>query len=132
MPMAQVRLGSPDLLAHRAKWTFLESAFPLTSPATELALAKKGEALMDRTSLRQALLEILEDEKGEKVENLEDAVKLREEVGLDSVDVITMVMAIQTRFHIDLETTELQKIATVGDLLDLMQAKLARAARPAA
>ena len=87
---------------------------------------------MDRTSLRQALLEILEDEKGEKVENLEDTVKLREEVGLDSVDVITMVMAIQTRFRIDLETAELQKVATVGDLLDLMQAKLARAAKPAA
>lgn len=87
---------------------------------------------MDRTSLRQALLEILEDEKGEKVENLEDTVKLREEVGLDSVDVITMVMAIQTRFRIDLETAELQKISTVGDLLDLMQAKLARVAKPAA
>jgi acyl carrier protein len=115
-----------------AKMDFPEIGFPANVRATELALAKKGEALMDRTSLRQALLEILEDEKGEKVENLEDTVKLREEVGLDSVDVITMVMAIQTRFRIDLETAELQQIATVGDLLDLMQAKLARAAKPAA
>lgn len=87
---------------------------------------------MDRTSLRNALLEILEDEKGEKVENLADGVKLREEVGLDSVDVITMVMAIQTRFRIDLETEELQQLSTVGELLDLMEAKLAQAARPAA
>jgi len=87
---------------------------------------------MDRTSLRNALLEILEDEKGEKVENLADGVRLREEVGLDSVDVITMVMAIQTRFRIDLETDELQKLSTIGELLDLMEAKLAQAARPAA
>lgn len=80
---------------------------------------------MERTQLRQVLIEILEDEKGEKVEQLDDSLNLREGVGLDSVDLITMVMAVQNRFNIDLRTEELEQLQTVGNLLDLIQAKLA-------
>jgi acyl carrier protein len=85
----------------------------------------KGEQAMDRTQLRQVLAAILEDEKGEKIEKLDDELSLREGLALDSVDLITMVMAVQTRFHIDLETDELEKMHKVGDLLDVIQAKLA-------
>lgn len=79
---------------------------------------------MERTELRQILTAILEDEKGEKVESLEDGLSLREGLGLDSVDLITMVMSIQNRFHIDLSTEELEQLHKVGDLLNLIQAKL--------
>jgi acyl carrier protein len=79
---------------------------------------------MDRTQLRQALAAILEEEKGEKIENLDDDLNLRDNLGMDSVDLITMVMAVQTRFHIDLGTEELEKIQKIGDLLDVIQAKV--------
>jgi acyl carrier protein len=79
---------------------------------------------MDRVTLRRALLEQIQEEKGEAYPDLPDELGLREGLGLDSIDVVTLVISIQTRFAIELKTEELERIATVGDLLDLLQVKL--------
>jgi acyl carrier protein len=81
---------------------------------------------MDRNAIRRALAQQLEEDKGERVENMDDAVVLREGLGLDSIDVVTLVINIQSRFGIELKSEELEKIVTVGDLLDLLQVKLAQ------
>jgi acyl carrier protein len=86
---------------------------------------------MDRVTLRQALLEQVQQETGQTYGDLPDELGLREGLGLDSIDVVTLVIGIQTRFGIELKAEELEKIATVGDLLDLLQVKL-RAPRSAA
>jgi acyl carrier protein len=86
---------------------------------------------MDRAALRQALREQVEQEKGEICQDLPDELGLREGLDLDSIDVVTLVIGIQTRFGIELKTEELEKITTVGDLLDVLQVKL-RAPRSAA
>ena len=57
---------------------------------------------MDRTALRQILLEMLENNKGEPVENFHEEMDLRTDLGLDSVDLITLDMEIQERFRIRL------------------------------
>ena len=80
---------------------------------------------MDRESIRQTLLEQLREEKGEEVGPVDDKVTLREGLGLDSIDVVTLVISIQTRFGIELRSEELEKTVTVGDLLDILQVKLA-------
>jgi acyl carrier protein len=79
---------------------------------------------MDRTSIRHTLQELVQEEKGEVVEGLDDGVQLREGLGLDSIDVVTLVISIQTRFAIELKSEELEKVVTVGELLDLLQLKL--------
>jgi acyl carrier protein len=81
---------------------------------------------MDRNAIRLALVQQVEEDKGERVENMDDAVVLREGLGLDSIDVVTLVINIQSRFGIELKSEELEKIVTVGDLLDLLQVKLAQ------
>jgi acyl carrier protein len=78
----------------------------------------------ERDSIRQALVELLEEEMGEKYSDLQDGKKLREELGLDSVDVVSIVSQVERRFHIRLSHEELQALVTVGDVLDLLQAKL--------
>jgi acyl carrier protein len=79
----------------------------------------------DRASLRRTLVELLEADTGEKYDHLDDAANLREGLGLDSVDVVSIVSQIERRFKIRLTHEELEKLATVADVLDLMQAKLA-------
>jgi acyl carrier protein len=81
---------------------------------------------MERAAIRQVLLQALEEDKGERVNNLDDAVVLREGLGLDSIDLVTLVINIQSRFSIELHDEELEKVVTVGDLLDLLQVKLGR------
>jgi acyl carrier protein len=79
---------------------------------------------MDRSALRQALVELVEEEKGESYPGLEESTRLREELGLDSVDLVSLVMKIQDRFRVVLASEELTNIGSVGDLLDVMQSKL--------
>jgi acyl carrier protein len=78
----------------------------------------------ERESIRQTLTELLEEEMGEQYADLGDSKRLREELGLDSVDVVSIVSQVERRFHIRLSHEELQGLATVGDVLDLLQAKL--------
>jgi acyl carrier protein len=84
----------------------------------------------DRAFIRQTLIELLEADTGEKHDGLAEDASLREGLGLDSVDVVSIVSQIERRFHIRMSQPELEKLATVADVLDLLQAKLA--APPAA
>lgn len=79
----------------------------------------------DRASIRQTLIELIEADTGEKHNNLAEDVNLREGLGLDSVDVVSIVSQIERRFHVRLSQVELEKLATVADVLNLLQAKLA-------
>jgi acyl carrier protein len=70
-------------------------------------------------------MNLLEQEMGESYPTLSDDQDLRESLNLDSVDVVGLVMRIEREYHVRLATEELAGIKRVGDLLDLMEAKLA-------
>jgi acyl carrier protein len=82
----------------------------------------------DRATLRQTLIELLEADTGEKHSDLDDNSNLREGLGLDSVDVVSIVSQIERRFRIRLTQQELEKLVTVADVLQLLESKVA--ARP--
>jgi acyl carrier protein len=79
----------------------------------------------DRESIRRTLVELLEADTGEKYPQLEDGVQLREGLGLDSVDVVSIVSQIERQYRIRLTHQELEKLVTVNDVLTLLQSKLA-------
>ena len=83
--------------------------------------------MMDREALRQTLIELLEADTGEKYADLEEQANLREGLGLDSVDVVSIVSQIERRFRLRLTHEELQTLSSVGDVLNLLEAKLAAA-----
>jgi acyl carrier protein len=78
-----------------------------------------------REALRSTLLGLLEVEMGEPFPGLADDQDLRESLGLDSVDVVGLVMRIEREFRVRLSQEELSAVKQVGDLLDLMEAKMA-------
>jgi acyl carrier protein len=79
----------------------------------------------DRETIRQTLIELLEADTGEKHADLDEGVDLRNGLGLDSVDVVSIVSQIERRFRIRLTHQELETLVTVADVLNLLQAKLA-------
>jgi acyl carrier protein len=81
----------------------------------------------DREAIRLTLIELLEADKGEPFPDLDEGKKLREELGLDSLDVVSIVSQIERRFRLRLTHEELQGLVTVADVLNLLQAKLAAA-----
>jgi acyl carrier protein len=83
--------------------------------------------MYDRAFIRKTLIELLEADTGEKYPDLQESANLRDGLGLDSVDVVSVVSQIERQFRVRLTHEELEKLVTVGDVLDLLQAKLAEA-----
>jgi len=87
---------------------------------------------MDRKELSAVVLELLEKETGESYPALDDSTNLREGLNLDSLDMAGLVLHIESRFGIQIETELLEGIATVGDLLTVLQTKIAAKSKQAA
>lgn len=81
----------------------------------------------DRDSIRHTLIELMEADTGETYTDIDDGKNLRTELGLDSVDVVSIVSQVERRFRIRLAQQDLEKLLTVGDLLDLLEQKLSEA-----
>jgi acyl carrier protein len=80
---------------------------------------------MNRTELSAVVLELLEKETGESYPGLAETTTLREGLNLDSLDMAGLVLHIENRFGIQIENELLEEIATVGDILDVLQQKIA-------
>jgi acyl carrier protein len=80
---------------------------------------------MNRQDLSAVVLELLEKETGETYPDLAEKTSLREGLNLDSLDMAGLVLHVESRFAIQIETELLERIATVGDMLDVLQEKLA-------
>jgi acyl carrier protein len=78
----------------------------------------------ERESIRKTLVELLEADTGEKYPNLDEGTNLREGLGLDSVDVVSVVSQIERQYRIRLTHQELETLATVADVLNLLESKL--------
>jgi acyl carrier protein len=88
---------------------------------------------MNRQELSAIVLELLEKETGESYPALEDSTSLRDGLNLDSLDMAGLVLHIESRFGIQIESELLEKVTTVGSLLDVLQQKIsAQAAKKAA
>jgi acyl carrier protein len=87
---------------------------------------------MDRQELRRVLTELLEETTGEPRDEVAEEQDLQEGLGLDSVDMFSLIVEIQSKLKIKIASEDLATAATVGDLLDVLQAALAATAAPSA
>jgi acyl carrier protein len=88
---------------------------------------------MTRQELSTIVHELLEKETGESYSGLQESTTLREGLNLDSLDMAGLVLHMESRFGIQIETELLESIATVGDMLNVLERKLdAKAGRQAA
>lgn len=79
---------------------------------------------MTHTDIRLALAQLLEDICGEPVPLPADDVSVREGLNLDSLDLIALAAEIDDRLGVVLEIADVGEGATVGTLVDVLQAKL--------
>jgi acyl carrier protein len=80
--------------------------------------------MLSRDAIRTTLIELMEADTGETYTNIDDGKNLRTDLGLDSVDVVSIVSQVERHFRIRLSQQDLEKLVTVGDVLDLLQEKL--------
>ena len=80
---------------------------------------------MERTQVSAVVLELLEKETGETYPAVEESTTLREGLNLDSLDMAGLVLHIESHFGIQIESELLDGIHSVGDLLDVLETKIA-------
>lgn len=85
---------------------------------------------MEREELRKVLKELLEETTGQEYPNITEDQTLQEGLGLDSVDMFSLIVDMQSRFHIKITSEDVAAVTTVGQFLDVVAAKLAAAALP--
>lgn len=79
---------------------------------------------MDRQELRGVLASLLEETTGEPHDEIAEELDLQEGLGLDSVDMFSLIVEIQSTLKIKIASEDLATVITVGDLLDVLQSKL--------
>jgi acyl carrier protein len=68
---------------------------------------------------------LLEKETGETYSAVEESTTLREGLNLDSLDMAGLVLHIESHFGIQIESELLDGIQSVGDLLNVLETKIA-------
>lgn len=84
----------------------------------------EGSNIMDRAIVSEALRDLYNEDTGSSLDFLRDDIELIADLGLDSVDVVSLIMQVERQFRIRLSLDELNRVQTFGDLLDLVTIKL--------
>lgn len=72
-----------------------------------------------------ALKEVLTDKLKVEPDRVTLEADLFDGLGLDSIDLMTAVMAVEEKFGIEVADEELEKVATLGEAVDLLSEKVA-------
>ena len=83
---------------------------------------------MNREEIRRVLKTIFEEETSQTLESLDDAAVLAEDFAFDSVDLVSLLMRVESHFQVRLTNAELTESRTVGALIDLVKSKVSQPA----
>lgn len=74
-------------------------------------------------SVRDKVKQIIMEQLSVEEPAVEDNASIVDDLGADSLDVVELVMAFEEAFDIDIPDTDAEKIRTVKDAIDYIEAK---------
>lgn len=80
--------------------------------------------MANRDEVVTALKETLVDRLKVDASTITEEANLFEDLGLDSIDLMTVVMAVEEKFSIEVSDEELEDVTTLGQAADLLSAKV--------
>ena len=80
---------------------------------------------MDLENIQERLKKILIEKTGVKKAVIEPTDRLVDDLALDSLDAVELAMGIEDEFGLTILDTDMKKLRTVADVLDLIRCRLA-------
>lgn len=74
--------------------------------------------------VRESIRKIIAEELMVDIDEVKDEAILEEDLGADSLDAVELVMTLEGKFSIEIPDEEAEKVKTVGDAIELVEAKL--------
>ncbi len=79
---------------------------------------------MDAQTIRQRIIDIIADiAVDEDLSNLDDNIKLRDQLDLDSMDFLDVVMELKKRYKIEVSTEDYPRLATLKSCIEYLGPK---------
>ena len=69
----------------------------------------------------EKIKKIVADSLGAEAETITEATSFKEDLGADSLDLFEMVMAFEEEFEVEIPSEDLEKMATVGDVVKYLE-----------
>ena len=69
----------------------------------------------------EKMRQMLADQLNIEVDQITPETSFKDDLGADSLDLFELVMALEDEYKIEIPTEELQKIETVGDVIDYLK-----------
>lgn len=69
----------------------------------------------------EKIKEIVADSLGVEVDTLKSETSFKDDLGADSLDLFELVMALEEEFNVEIQTDDLEKIQTIGDIETYIQ-----------
>lgn len=79
---------------------------------------------MENGEVFGALRDVLVEKLKVDADRVKSEAKFFEDLGLDSIDLATAVMAIEERFGIEVSDKELEKVSTLDDAVQILSSKV--------
>ncbi len=80
---------------------------------------------MAREQLLARLTQVIVEYVGIDPDKVHESAKLEDDLGLDSLDRVELMMGVEDELNIEVGDDEVRGLTTVGDALNLIEAKLA-------
>ena len=77
-------------------------------------------------SVEKRVKEIIVEQLGVNESEVTPAAKFVDDLGADSLDLVELVMALEEEYNIEISDEEAEKILTVGDAIEYIQAHVTK------
>ena len=71
----------------------------------------------------EKMKEIIADQLSVDADTITEASKFKEDLGADSLDLFELVMALEDEYSVEIPAEDLEKLTSVGDVMDYLKAK---------
>ena len=71
----------------------------------------------------EKMKEIIADQLSVDADTITEASKFKEDLGADSVDLFELVMALEDEYSVEIPAEDLEKLTSVGEVMDYLKAK---------
>ena len=71
----------------------------------------------------EKMKEIIADQLSVDADTITEASKFKEDLGADSLDLFELVMAFEDEYYDQIPTEDLEKLTSVGEVMDYLKAK---------
>lgn len=71
--------------------------------------------------MRERILEIIAEQVNRPVEDLDPSLNFIDDLNMDSIELVETIMTVEDEFDIEIDEDRLEKVRTIGDVLDLLE-----------